>query len=86
VADALTGITLQLTQAPISGTTAGTSTKSYHIAIGNQNFRELPAPADMSAEQVTARIALIDQLLGATSNPTAVGYLQSARGSLAARP
>jgi len=85
LADALTGITLQLTQSPVSGSTSGTSSKSYHVAIGNQNYLEQPAPANMPADQVTQRIALIDRLLGVASNPSAVTYLQQARSNLAAR-
>jgi hypothetical protein len=86
VADALTGITLQLAQSPVSGSAAASPVnKSYHVAIGNQNYIEQPAPANMNAEQLAQRIGLIDQLLAVTSNPSAVSYLQQARGTLAAR-
>jgi len=85
VADALAGITLQLTQAPVSGSTSTAGSKSYHVAIGNQNFLEQPAPANMPAEQVTQRIELIDRLLGVTSNPSAVSFLQQARSHLSSR-
>jgi hypothetical protein len=85
--DALTGITLQLApNVPPGAGPANPSAKSYHVALGNQNFVEQPAPTDMSAEQITQRIALIDQLLGVTSNPAAVSQLQAARTQLAARP
>lgn len=86
MADALTGITLQLMQTPVSSSAAVTaSSKTYHVALGNQNYLEQPAPAEMPADQVTQRIALIDQLLGVTSNPSAVSYLQAARTQLASR-
>jgi len=53
--------------------------KTYHIGAGNQNFYSLPVSGD---EQIQQRLALIDQLLGATSNPTAIDALQAARATL----
>lgn len=53
--------------------------KTYHINGGNQNFYSLPLTPDA---QIQERIAMIDQLLGTTSNPTAISVLQSARASL----
>jgi len=88
IADALAGITLQLSQSPLSGSAAapdGLTTRSYHIAVGNQNYLEQPAPANMPAEQVAQRIAMIDRLLAVTANPNAITYLQQARGALATR-
>jgi len=53
--------------------------KTYHIQSGNQNFYSLPVGAD---GQVDQRLALINQLLGATSNPAAQAALQAARDTL----
>lgn len=57
--------------------------KTYHIASGNQNFYSLPLTGDAQIQQ---HLALIEQLLGVTSNPAAVTALQSARVSLSAGP
>lgn len=53
--------------------------KTYHINGGNQNFYSLPLGPDA---QIQERLAVIDQLLASTSNPTAVSVLQSAKASL----
>ena len=53
--------------------------KTYHIASGNQNFYSLPLTANPDIQN---RIAFIDQLLGVTSNPTAIQALQSAKVNL----
>jgi hypothetical protein len=53
--------------------------KTYHIGVGNQNFYSTPIASDAQIQQ---RLSLIDQLLGATSNPAAVSALQSARATL----
>jgi len=55
--------------------------KTYHIQSGNQNFYSLPVGAD---GQMSQRLNLIDQLLGATSNPAAQAALQNARQTLGA--
>ena len=62
-------------ETPLSGL------KQFHIEAGNQNFYSLPASANAQGAQ---GIALIDQLLGLTSNPAAIAALQSARASLSA--
>ena len=61
---------------------AGSGVRTYHIESGNQNFYTTPILASLSAEQLTQRRALIDQLLGVTSNPAAVQGLQRARALL----
>jgi hypothetical protein len=61
--------------------TPPTGLKQFHIEAGNQNFYSLPPSANA---QGAPGIALIDQLLGLTSNPAAVTALQSARTSLSA--
>jgi len=55
--------------------------KTYHIASGNQNFYSLPLAGDASVQE---RVALMDQLLSATSNPNAIAAIQSARATLSA--
>ncbi|TAK91313.1 MAG: hypothetical protein EPO07_19860, partial [Verrucomicrobia bacterium] len=74
IAAALGGATLQIQSAPISGkpaTSTDAAQKTYHVAIGNQNYYELPPGGTMTAEEVQSRISLIDRLLAATSNPAA---------------
>lgn len=61
---------------------AGSGVHSYHIAYGNQNFYTTPVGPAATADQITQRRALIDQLLGVTANPAAVAALQAARNSL----
>jgi len=58
--------------------------KSYHIHSGNQNFFSTPILESGSGEQIAQRVALINQLLGATSNPTAVQSLNGALATLSA--
>jgi hypothetical protein len=60
--------------------------KTYHIESGNQNFYSLPLDANLPGDQISQRLALIDQLLAAASSPAAVEALQNARASLANRP
>jgi len=52
--------------------------KTYHIGAGNQNFNSLPVNTD-----IQQRLALIDQLLATTSNPSVINALQTARTTLA---
>jgi hypothetical protein len=96
VADALTGRHLQFpsqlsggalpgqTEADVSGIEApfvrGFYDDEHHI-----KYEERSVTADWSAEQVNQQIALIDNLLKATSSPTATKELQQARVSLQAR-
>jgi hypothetical protein len=54
--------------------------KSTHIQFGNQNYYS--APMMLSPEEVAQRLALIDQLLAANSNPTTREALQRSRDSL----
>jgi len=58
--------------------------KTYHIENGNQNFYSTPVVVSASAEQIAQRLALIDQLLAATSNSTVIQALQNARATLSA--
>jgi hypothetical protein len=59
--------------------------RTYHIASGNQNFYTAPPAGGMTADQIAQQNSLIDELLGATSNPAAVQALQSARNTLLQR-
>ena len=60
--------------------------KTYHIESGNQNFYSLPLNANLSSDQISQRLALIDQLLAAASSPAAVDALKNARALLGKRP
>jgi hypothetical protein len=63
----------------------GGNVKRYHLAFGNQNFYSGQNAGNWPAEQVNQRLAIIDQLLGVTSNAVAVAVLGKARTTLAAR-
>jgi len=66
--------------APGSSAAAEPGLKTFHIASGNQNFYSLPLVPDA---QLDERLALIKQLLGATtSNPAAQSALRAAQASL----
>jgi len=83
IATGLAGDQYQLGSPPAAPAASGTTVpglKTYHIASGNQNFYSLPVPPDGQSQ----RMDLINQLLGATSNPAAVAALQSAQGTLTA--
>ena len=60
--------------------------KTYHIEAGNQNFYSLPLNPNLPSDQLSQRLALIDQLLASTSSPAAMEALQSARTLLVKRP
>jgi len=86
VAEALQGTYLRPLQTPVSGDSTGNNgTKTYHIALGNQNYREYQAFADMSPEQATQQIGLIDRVLGATKSPVGISSMQQARAGLSGR-
>jgi hypothetical protein len=57
--------------------------QKYHIDAGNQTLYTIPFSPSLFEEQVQQRIALIDQLLAANSNPAAREPLQNARAQLA---
>jgi hypothetical protein len=59
--------------------------KTTHVAIGNQNFISAPPPDGMTADQINQQMALIDELLGATSNPAAINALQQSKQLLIQR-
>jgi len=86
IAAGLAGDQYNLGEPPPTGgqsTDAIPGLKTYHINSGNQNFYSLPFAGD---SQVQQRIAIIDQLLAATSNPAAVSALQGARNTLTGLP
>ena len=60
--------------------------KTYHIESGNQNFYSLPLNPNLSNDQLSQRLELIDQLLASASSPAALEALQNARTSLGKRP
>jgi hypothetical protein len=57
--------------------------KTYHIQSGNQNFYSQPLASTAADAQIPQRLAVIDQLLAATANPSALQALRQARESLA---
>jgi hypothetical protein len=88
IAAAIAGSTMELANPAfdsVSPLASKSDTRKYHIAVGNQNFLDLPPPDNMPAENVATRIDYIDRLLSSTSNPTAVQALQSTKAALLAR-
>ncbi len=89
IAAALTGNTVQIQVAPLTQPTEGLppgAVKSFHVAVGNQNYVEVPPVGGLSGEQIQQRIQLIDQLLGSTGDAVATAHLQRARAELTERP
>jgi hypothetical protein len=69
----------------IPSSPTGGNVKRYHLAFGNQNFYSGQNAANWPAEVITQRLAIVDQLLGVTSNAVAVDVLGKTRTSLVAR-
>ena len=61
------------------------NTRRFHIAAGNQNFIELPPPEEMTSLQAGDRVRMLDRMLGATTNQTALQALQKVRVDVAAK-
>ena len=59
--------------------------KTTHLASGNQNFYTLPGYRSLTPEVIAQRVALVDELLGATSDPLAQRALSQARELLSRR-
>jgi hypothetical protein len=59
--------------------------KTSHLAYGNQNLYTLPGNQNLTADGIQQRLALVDELLKATSDPAAVQALQRARDTLTQR-
>ena len=85
ISTGLAGDQYQIGEPPIKSSEAAAGQlppglKTYHIANGNQNFYSLPLLPDA---QLHERLALIKQMLGATtSNPAAQTALLAAQASL----
>jgi hypothetical protein len=65
--------------------TVGASLAGTYIQYGNQLFGSTAPSLDWSATEINQRIALVNQLLAATSSPVARQPLQSALTSLSSR-
>jgi len=65
--------------------TVGASLAGTYIQYGNQLFGSTAPSLDWSATEINQRIALVNQLLAATSSPVARQSLQSALTSLSSR-
>jgi hypothetical protein len=88
VASVLAGHTYQIGQHDMDPAVAAateTNVKKYHLSFGNQNYYSTQTPASLGPEQITQRLALIDQLLAATSNPVAADALQRSKNQLMGR-
>jgi HEAT repeat protein len=59
--------------------------KTTHLGFGNQNLYVLPGEEALTAEGLQQRLAVVGELLKATSDPAAVQALQRAQDTLARR-
>ena len=84
IATGLAGDQYQIGMPPelSAGTSPLPGLKTYHIESGNQNFYSLPLNANLPNDQISQRLALIDQLLAAASSPAAVEALKNAQALL----
>jgi len=58
---------------------------SAHVLFGNQHFFMAPEVANLTAEEINQRMALIDELQSVTSDPAALQALQRSRDLLTRR-
>jgi len=89
VAAGLSGDQYQFSKPALDTTSATGSApqfKQYHISAGNQNFYAVPLPGDGAGADRAQRLAILDQLLAANSNPAATEALKTARTLLSATP
>ena len=59
--------------------------RTTHLSYGNQNLYTLPGNQNLTAEAISQRVALIDELLQLTTEPAALRTLQAARNTLSQR-
>ncbi len=85
IAEALSGDQYQFVRDPgvdMSMLLKTPGTKTYHINSGNENFYSNPLSANIPETDRAQRLALIDQLLAANTQPAAAEALQKARSRL----
>ena len=93
VASALAGDQYQFVNQALGGAPPprnASEVKGHHISGGqnpslSQDFISAPPAGNWSNDAINQRVALIDQLLGLTSNPLAVQALQRSRNDLLGR-
>lgn len=56
--------------------------KSTHIVSGNQSFYQLPSDVSLTPDGLNQRMALVNELIAATSDPAALQALQQAQTTL----
>jgi len=64
---------------------SSTETQSSHITSGNQNFYTAPTPETLTPDRLNEQAKLIDQLIAATSDPTALEALNRAKTRVSQR-
>jgi len=82
IVDALAGDQYQFTKDPTADPAVLLSTpgiKTFRMGNSNEGFYSLPLALDGSQEDLASRQALVDRLLAATTDPTAVAALQQAK-------
>lgn len=88
VGRALAGESLRLPEFFTASTNAvavAPGARTYHLSVGNQNYREESPAANTTPKELGARLALVDRLLEATTNPAAIDAFEAARVALASR-
>jgi hypothetical protein len=85
IVEALAGDQYQFSKDPTADPATLLSTpgiRTFHMGNSNEGFYSLPLAVDGSQEDLAPRRALVDQLLAATTDPTAVAALQQAKARL----
>ncbi len=59
--------------------------QTWHLGVGNQNFVSTPDATPLTADQVTQRVTLINQLMAVSTDPGVKDMLQKALVSIQAR-
>jgi hypothetical protein len=59
--------------------------RTFHIALGNQNFYTGPGTTPPTSEQLQQQLGFLNQLLAVASNPTAIQTLQGAKDTVSRR-
>jgi hypothetical protein len=85
VASALAGDRYGIGDPAAEGIEPVSGEKRWHLAAGGQAFFSRPADGNWTAEEVSLRVAMIDQLLAQDLGPAANEALQRARASVQRR-
>ena len=83
----LAGDQFQVQDSAFDGTAnlaKGSELRTTHVNYGNQNFISAPM-ANLTPDQIEQQMKLVDELMGATSDPAAIKALQQSKDQLSRR-